>query len=393
MNIASLGLHKEELETALSLLDLEFDVIGITETKFLKGVAPIIDPSLPGYVHYDTPTESSKGGALMYVRDSLVCNRRTDLEGLMYKSKKLESVFVEVEVTGKKNKIFGCVYRHPCMEVDPFNECLDRLLGKIDSEKKTAYLMGDFNMDLLNAESEGGIGDYYRILTGHLFVPHTTLPTRVTSTSRTLIDNIFSNDPDFVNGVSGNFTFSISDHFPQFLLLPDGLRGPPKKHNIYRRKKDYSREELVADIIGIAWDGVISPDKMDSNYSFDRFYEKIISVVDKHAPLKKTSKKELKLESKPWITPGILASIRRRDLLLRRYIGTPEGAHRDELHTQYRVLRNRVVALIRLSKNNHFRKYFTNNAENIKKTWRGIKSIINLKAASGALPTSMSINN
>ena len=51
-----------------------------------------------------------------------------------------------------------------------------------------------------------------------------------------------------------------------------------------------------------------------------------------------------------------------------------------------------MVALIRLSKNNHFRKYFTNNAEDIKRTWKGIKSIINLKAASGALPASMSIN-
>ena len=28
MNIASLGLHKEELEAALSLLEVDFDVIG-----------------------------------------------------------------------------------------------------------------------------------------------------------------------------------------------------------------------------------------------------------------------------------------------------------------------------------------------------------------------------
>ncbi len=393
MNIASLGLHKEELETALSLLDLEFDVIGITETKILEGIAPLTDPSLSGYEHYDTPTECSKGGALIYVKDSLVCNRRKDLEKIMYKSKNLESVFIEIEITGKKNQIFGCIYRHPCMEIEPFNELLDKLLKKLDSEKKISYLMGDFNLDLLNTESDEKISNYYDILTSHLFVPHITLPTRITSTSKTLIDNIFSNDPDFANGVSGNFTFSISDHLPQFLLMPDELKGPPKKHNIYRRKKDYNKEELVAESVNIVWNEVISPSKMDSNYSFDRFYEKIISVVDKHAPLKKVSKKELKLESKPWITPGILASIKRRDLLLRKYIGTLPGNHKDELHTQYKVLRNRIVALIRLSKNNHFRKYFTNNAEDIKKTWNGIKSIINLKAASSTLPTSMSINN
>ncbi len=104
MNIASLNLHKDEMETALSLLDFQFDVIGITETKFQKGIAPIKDPSLTGYKHYHTPTESSKGGALLYVKDSLVFDRRDDLENLMYKSKELESVFIEVEVTGKKNK-------------------------------------------------------------------------------------------------------------------------------------------------------------------------------------------------------------------------------------------------------------------------------------------------
>ncbi len=106
MNIASLNLHKDELETALSLLEFQFDVIGITETKFLKGIAPIKDPSLTGYKHYHTPTESSKGGALLYVKDSLVFDRRDDLEKLMYKSKELESVFIEVEVAGKKNQIY-----------------------------------------------------------------------------------------------------------------------------------------------------------------------------------------------------------------------------------------------------------------------------------------------
>ena len=85
--------------------------------------------------------------------------------------------------------------------------------------------MGDFNLDLLQTENDDKIGEYYDILT---ILTILTLPTRITSTSKTLIDNIFSNDPNFSTGVSGNFTFSISDHLPQFLLLPDELKGPPK---------------------------------------------------------------------------------------------------------------------------------------------------------------------
>ena len=36
MNIASLGLHKEELEDLFSILDIEFDVIGLTERRLKK---------------------------------------------------------------------------------------------------------------------------------------------------------------------------------------------------------------------------------------------------------------------------------------------------------------------------------------------------------------------
>ena len=393
MNIASLNLHKEELETSLSLLDNKFDIIGITETKFIKGIAPIIDPKLPGYKHHHTPTESTKGGVLMYIREGISYKRRGNLENMMYKAKELESVFYEVENPGKKSEIYGCIYRHPCMDADIFNELLDKLLKKITAEKKVTYLMGDFNMDLLKTETDEKIGNYYDIWTSHLFVPHITLPTRITTRSKTLIDNIFSNDSDFANGVSGNFTFSISDHLPQFLIMPDNLKHPPKKHNVYRRSKDYNKEELVADFLNINWNEIIAPQKMDSDYSFNRLILTVDSILDKHMPWKKMNKKDFKLESKPWITRGILRSIKQRDTLLKKYIACPEGDRKNELHRRYKILRNRIVALIRLSKKNHYQTYFTQNSADLKKTWKGIKSVINIKSASESLPSSMLIND
>ena len=152
MNIASLSKHKDELEAALSLLDFQFDIIGITETKILKGVTPIKSQSLKGYNHESTPTESGKGGALIYIKEPLVYDQRHDLDKLMYKPKELESVFVEI--AGKKNQIYGCIYRHPCMEIDDFNEYLKNLLIKVEKEKKLVYLMGDFNLYLLQTEND-----------------------------------------------------------------------------------------------------------------------------------------------------------------------------------------------------------------------------------------------
>ena len=66
VNIASLGLHKEELEAAISLTNVEFDFIAISETKIKKGVKPTYDTAFPGYKDpYETPTESHKGGVSM----------------------------------------------------------------------------------------------------------------------------------------------------------------------------------------------------------------------------------------------------------------------------------------------------------------------------------------
>ena len=394
LNIASLGLHKEELVTALSLINFEFDVIAITETKIKNGTAPIFDPALKGYTLFDTPTDCDKGGALLYVKKNIICERRKDLEKLVFKSCELESVFVEVNIADKKNKIYGCIYRHPSMDLDYFTKhFFEKLLNKLALENKLSYLMGDFNIDLLKIENEESINEFYNVVTSNLFVPHITLPTRITSHSKTLIDNIFSNDPDFSQGVSGNFTFSISDHLPQFLLMPMDGHYHPKKHNMYKRSNKFEKEDIIADFINVNWNELLSVHKMDTNYSMEQFYQKIKEIIDKHVPLKKMNKKDFKIQAKPWITPGIINSIKRRDKLLRLYIKTNDINRKEDLHSQYKFLRNQVVYNIRISKKMYYQKFFTENAKDIKKTWCGIKNIINIQSTTKSQPTAILVNN
>ena len=140
------------------------------------------------------------------------------------------------------------------MDIKTFNDkYFTEVITKITDEKKTCYLAGDFNIDLLKSEMTD-TKDYFDILTTNLFVPHITLPTRVTNRSQTLIDNIFSNNPEFENCTSGNITFSISDHLAQFLIVPSSVNRTPKIHNMkVRDTRNYSHEELVADIININW--------------------------------------------------------------------------------------------------------------------------------------------
>ena len=207
-------------------------------------------------------------------------------------------------------------------------------------------------------------------LTSNLFVPNITLASRITSHSKTLIDNIFSNDPNFAQGISGNFTFSISDHLAQFLIVPKQIDRVPRKHNIWKRDlTKLDQVTLVGDFLDIHWPEILSLDRGDINYSFDMFDKKINEILDKNVPYKKIDKKQLRLEAKPWITQGILTCIKRRDHLLKQYINPRNSTRKNEIHLNYKSLRNKIVALITKSKKNYFKDYLTENAKDIQKTW------------------------
>ena len=121
---------------------------------------------------------------------------------------------------------------------------MSKLLTKVSEEKKTCYLAGDFNMNLLQLENNPEIENYFDIMTNQNFTPLTTYPTRITTNSKTLIDNIFSNEFSS-NIISGNLTVGISDHMPQFTLIPTSITklkssNRSQEHRYIRKYKRYT---------------------------------------------------------------------------------------------------------------------------------------------------------
>ena len=74
-------------------------------------------------------------------------------------------------------------------------------------------LLGDFNINLLNYNDNQPANNFLDSLNSNSFIPYILHPTRITSRSKTLIDNIFSNYV-FHEIISGNITATISDHLP-----------------------------------------------------------------------------------------------------------------------------------------------------------------------------------
>ena len=107
----------------------------------------------------------------------------------------------------------------------------------------------------------------------------------------------------------------------------------------------------------------------------------------------KLTRKEIRAQAKPWLTQGILNSIHRKDRLLRKCIQAKDAIRKEILHAEFKTLRNQITYIISVSKKTHYQRYFTENHNNIKKTWSGIKNIINIRTVSGNQPTSMMIDN
>ena len=88
----------------------------------------------------------------------------------------------------------------------------------VSKEKKTCVMMGDFNINLINYESQPLTEDFINTLKSYSFWPLFTQPTRIIYHSVTLIDNIFINSLDYYN-LSGNITTDLTDHLPNFSVF------------------------------------------------------------------------------------------------------------------------------------------------------------------------------
>ena len=196
-------------------------------------------------------------------------------------------------------------------------------------------------------------------------------PTRVTENTATVIDNIFSNNlRDDIIG--GNVLLTLSEHFSQFISV-NREKLDLKNIIVYQRVySKFSNESFWDDVSIQTWNYAL--ENVDA--AFKDFYTKLEGSVSRHAPLKKLSPKEIKLKSKPWLSTDILKMIRIRNKIFARKKRQPNNMNCKRL---YNLFRNRVNVELKKSKKRYYVDYFTEHVNNIKKTWDGIKNIVNLK--------------
>ena len=239
LNARSLVKNQDALYANLQTLNHKFSILAITETWTTVQNEAVIN--VPGYSKILKSRVEGRGGGLGLFFDlglDITIKMRDDLAYL--DTGIMESMFVQSSQNklAVKDIIVGVIYRPPNTNVNTFSDCLSGILDKINKEDRPCYLLGDFNIDLINPQSES----FLNIILSNSFHPRIDSPTRLTDTSATLIDNVFINTHSNLIK-SGVWLADISDHLPIFITLPYEASRQPKSQT-FAYKRHYSSENM-----------------------------------------------------------------------------------------------------------------------------------------------------
>ena len=174
-------------------------ILGITESK-LDITVNNQEINISGYNILRSDRNRNGGGVACYVRSDLCFNRKNIF------SNSLEHVFFDILITKVKPISIGIFYRPP--NVNNYLETFSNDLKQIDFNKNEVYILGDFNINLLQNHNfvlkenrsvhlrnsySPFITKYKEMCQQFSLTEIIWDPTRITSTSSSLLDHILTN--------------------------------------------------------------------------------------------------------------------------------------------------------------------------------------------------------
>lgn len=353
LNIHFLYPKLDEIKILLNLQE-NIDIFCLSET-FLTDEFSNFELNIPNYDFIRKDRGSHGGGLIIYTKSDISCIHREDLE-----VDGIEMLWLEVRNNKQKPILLCYVYRPPSATIE-WTETVEYSVEKANSETKEILFLGDVNFNLLCQTSS--VKSWIKKTENLNLTQLVQTPTRVTDTSETLIDHVYSNTPENIVSVTVP-QYSISDHYPVCVtrkVSKSFSRGPVHKFICYRDTKSFNESDFIHELENQPWS--IMNIFEDASDALDYFTNLFTSVLDKHAPKKK---RRVKRQKQPnWMNPEISSAMKTRDY------------QKNKDTTQYKVLRNQVKSKIHNSKTDYYAKTINNNHSNPKQLWQNLHDITN----------------
>ena len=333
---------------------------------------------------------SEHGGLIIYVHD------RYDISAPLTL---IDSVsgweYLCIEISQKapypQKYVIVNVYRPPNEIGDKFNIFVnefDMFLNNLSKMNRSTYICADFNIDLLRIHKKHNYRNFFDTVLSAGFYPKITLPTRITDTSNTLIDNILVNviDDRHISGIMIN---KISDHQPIFTCNNKLFEQVDMTQYIeIETKSENSQKRFIEHLKNINIMNKLNMDiNSDINDNYEVFCKLLQSSKSEHMPIKSVKFNKYKHKKNKWISKGIIKSIEIKDklykLMIQHTIDDVE-AHQYIKNT-FNIYRNMLKKLIRQAKRLYYIATFARFKHNIKQTWKIIKETLN-RSKRDALP-------
>ena len=195
-------------------------------------------------------------------------------------------------------------------------------------DDKEVILLGDLNKNLLN-QTDKKLASFTTSFAFSQLVKH---PTRVTDTSRSLFDHIYTNSTENISKVHVS-KLTISDHFEIFgnRKLNSNVRKNAYNITTYKSFKNFDESSFKNDVSEVPLAIVTAFD--DINEIVEVWNTLILEIVNKHAPIKTLwAKRQYQPER---LTTEILECMKERDT-----------CNINDKTEEYRSLQNKVSPLI-----------------------------------------------
>ena len=137
----------------------------------------------------------------------------------------------------------------------------------------------------------------------------------------------------------------------------------------------------MLDLQSVDWNDLMEMRLIDSpSTSYDKFINKIKESMNKHMPIITEKFKPHKHKIQPWMTNGILLSMKKKDKLYRKWKKThPEHVFYEQYKTDFKLYSNALRRVINNAKSNYYTETLDNYKSDIKKSWKIINDILNKK--------------
>ena len=309
----------EALLNDLQCSNFMFSVICLQETWLSTNSSTADIFNLPGYQTISFGSSvGNHDGFIIYIRDDFKFKVKT----VNIPSKLWECQFLEIpDGLLPQPIILRNIYPPPRNNNDNstirnFTNELSTVLNDFTKLNYNIIITGDFNINLLEIYERECYGDFlYMMLSNELF-PKISLPTRKCRTKVSLIDQYFCIFKYLKKRIkSGKILGATSDHYAYFPTFEVCKAYKPSPKCV--RINVSNDAALVSFVTEVSTAGIY--EKLDINILSDptqnnnKIEKTILEAKEKHLPPKIMRLNKHRHKISPWITNGILASIRHRD--------------------------------------------------------------------------------